>query len=587
MRSTTDILDIKYAFTQRSPLTPAKFMDEYKRRELHSNLQISLWDQLEALHRAQVLIPIYRLRKNVDQVLNECRHQKIPLISALVQQLGDDISLSYYLDGYTGIGHLRDPRNERFRPWPNYIRKIQSQLLWTSTFFYSPYQLLLVPMLQRIIQKLRGRHTPRKYSSLDLSYSLRLNDKMREYVEREITENHELVIVLSALEPTYLPWIVGHVTNRRSGKLEDIFENRRSFDPIQMLRWLGWEAEKVKKAAERLLGIAESLDPINDWYELVRLCRPDMWDKLRGDALVAIDHRIAAEILLRFYEDLVMSSAASPLEPVPKRFYAPRRRRLNTERFELDKVLTDYGLSPQPSLVLVLEGDTEWLLIPRIMNLMGVPRQRSFIELFKGRGVNTDFGLLASYVAAPYLGEPISNGFVLTRPPTHFLVAVDAEGDFVTKEACEKQRKKWVEQIYKMIEKEHRTLKLKDELFSLVSIETWDGQSFEFAHFTNKELAAGILEAYGGQSHPSLANLQTWVENIRTKSGNLETIWESWKPPRPTKTKLAEKLWPLLERKIEDAITRNDTSSIPVVRVLHQAYKLAAELPRHSVMIEK
>lgn len=92
---------------------------------------------------------------------------------------------------------------------------------------------------------------------------------------------------------------------------------------------------------------------------------------------------------------------------------------------------------------------------------------------------------------------------MLTRPPTHFLVAVDAEDKFVTKDSCEKQRKNWVEQIYKAIPRDDRTPNLRTDLSSLVSVETWDAQSFEFAHFTDKEIASGILDVYEGPSSPS------------------------------------------------------------------------------------
>ncbi|HXG65530.1 MAG TPA: hypothetical protein VNO70_10510, partial [Blastocatellia bacterium] len=200
-------------------------------------------------------------------------------------------------------------------------------------------------------------------------------------------------------------------------------------------------------------------DPLNDWYELVRLCRPDKWQKLRGDALVAMDHRIAAEILLRFYEDLEAGNAAPPLEPVPKKFFAPRRRRLNADPQELDRVLMDFGISPQPSLFLVLEGETERLLVPRAMEVLGIPRHRSFIQIFKGQGVDTDFGLLASHISVPELGEPVGDGHLLNRPPTHFMVAVDAEKSFLTAEMCEEERVKWATRIFEEVPSEYRTPK--------------------------------------------------------------------------------------------------------------------------------
>ena len=144
-----------------------------------------------------------------------------------------------------------------------------------------------------------------------------------------------------------------------------------------MLNWIGWDAKQIRDTAGRLLRVADSIDPLRDWYELVRLCHPEKWEKLRGDALVALDHRIAAEILLRFYEDLAQVDAAPPLEQTPKFVCGPRDRRLRSDPQQLDAVLMDFGVSPQPSLVLVLEGETERRLVPRVMDLLGIPRHRS------------------------------------------------------------------------------------------------------------------------------------------------------------------------------------------------------------------
>jgi len=319
---------------------------------------------------------------------------------------------------------------------------------------------------------MRTRRTSRKHSSIGISYGLKLDERTRAYVEEKATENTELVLALTALETRYLPELRGHRHLVRHIGLDADAMNayRRSFDPVSMLSWIGWDAKRIRDTAERLLRVADSIDPLRDWHELVRLCHPDKWEKLRGDALVASDHRIAAEILLTFYEDLVRVSAAPPFEPIPKLVRGPRDRRLRSDPKQLDAVLMDFGISPHPSLVLVLEGKTEWLLVPRVMDLLGIPRHRSFIEIFNGEGVDTDFGLLAKYIAIPALGEPLRNSVLLTRPPTKFLVVINAEKKFETPGMREDQRKKWARRIHKAVPEQYRTPTLLKEILSLISV---------------------------------------------------------------------------------------------------------------------
>jgi hypothetical protein len=88
-----------------------------------------------------------------------------------------------------------------------------------------------------------------------------------------------------------------------------------------MLSWLGWQPEQLKTAAYQLLSHASSIDPQQRWHRLVRLVEPEHWGELRGLALAANDHRVAAELLLLFYEDLMELGAAPPPEGL-----APARR---------------------------------------------------------------------------------------------------------------------------------------------------------------------------------------------------------------------------------------------------------------------
>jgi hypothetical protein len=80
-----------------------------------------------------------------------------------------------------------------------------------------------------------------------------------------------------------------------------------------MLAWLGLSAQQVYEAGERLLIAADFMDLLSDWCKLIRFGRRDRWDKLKGEALLALDHRIAGEMLLRFHEDLA-ARGSPPLQ---------------------------------------------------------------------------------------------------------------------------------------------------------------------------------------------------------------------------------------------------------------------------------
>ena len=590
MRPTTDLLKRDFVFTQQGPLTPEEFLQHCNRRGLgHPDL----WSQLEALHRAKVFFPMYRFEKNVELVIEAYRQPDPPSLMIEVA-LGTLNTLDAFLAGEEQIGRLYDPRNEPFRPWRKFERRFEHGTVRTSEFLYSPYQILLVSQLGLLFRKLGKRH--KVYMSLrkwlkrplyDLNYSLKLRaqKRVRSRVVRRIKENEELIIILTALEAKYRPKVTGRLTGC---SFEEWVQYDRQSGPVEILEWLGWDAEHVLKTADSLLTTANSIDPLEHWIELVRLTRFDKWNELSGKALLAMDHRIAAEMLLLFYEDLVEADAAPPLGPVPLWGYAPRRTRLKTDRSELDAVLTSFGISPHPSVVLVLEGGTEVLMMRRVMELLNVPMRRSYIELFTIGGVKKNLALLASYIATPQLGEPVGKGWMLERPPTHLFLVLDPDRPLQGAAERGAERKAWVDQIYNGLPPERRTDSVRRDVDWLVKFETWDdqGQTFEFANFTDEEITDAILMVYQGTSKIPKERLLTQVqaERANPKRKNIAKVWETWSEPRPDKTSVAEALWPALEKKIRDAASRDAIKDIPIARIVQEVHHIAARSHRYDVM---
>jgi hypothetical protein len=123
-----------------------------------------------------------------------------------------------------------------------------------------------------------------------------------------------------------------------------------------MRDWLRITPDEIVSLADGLVLGIKSSDPIDKWVDLVRMMSPDKWKELTGWARLAIDHRIAAEMLMRLRNDLEFEGVAPALGTLPTMAWTPQHDRLNPRMDDLDRILTDYGISPHPSLMLPLEG---------------------------------------------------------------------------------------------------------------------------------------------------------------------------------------------------------------------------------------
>ncbi len=326
-------------------------------------------------------------------------------------------------------------------------------------------------------------------------------------------------------------------------------------------------------------------DPLKNWHELIPMIRFERLEKLEGDGLLALDYRVAAEILLRFYDDLADHGAAPPLERPDGRVLHPLDVRLRADSSKLDAVLMDFGLSPHPGVVLVLEGETEMTIVPKVMEFLRIPRRRNFIQLIEAGGVHRNLDLLAEYVAAPHVGEPLGNGVRLVRPPTRFVVAFDPEHRFTTPEDREVQKQRWVDILLNALPLDLRNSVVLEDLKALVHVDAWD-QTFEFAHFKDGEIAQAInrINRRLGASRPNV--LAAHVRSLRRSANpDVSLLWKRGGGSKPGKPLLAEELWPKLERRLEALAAENRIDEIPIARVLIAAYRLARETPRHGVML--
>ena len=263
--------------------------------------------------------------------------------------------------------------------------------------------------------------------------------------------------------------------------------------------------------------------------------------------------------------------------------------RLSYRARTLDEDLIQLGISPHPRVVLALEGETEMAHAPRVWRALEFSDAPELMRLLKLGTVGRDLAKVAALTAAPLVSEkvPGTDAWNLIKPYTRLVVAVDPEGPYETPAKVAAERGKILDEIKDVLEAQGVTRPNEDELNELVDIHTWDAPCYEFAHFTDDELADGIVTVHhtiGGWSRAELvAALGYW----RGRGDDIKRIWLSgrWDAQanrmtgrwdyEVSKVALADALWPTLEQKIERARVDANAPVPPIVEVVNDAYHVA------------
>jgi hypothetical protein len=551
VKGALDLLDLPFSFWQLPLLSEAQFTREARARGVLLSPQM-----MELLHRMRLLTPLYRVQRDGRAIAAAVRRN-----DPFAWREADWLPMSRtHLVEACEVGRVHDPAEEHFIARQRLDRQVGDIPYRASAYLYSHHQLLMLQTLKRALPVLASA-----------------NPEQRKRWRNVGASSRETVIALSALEPIYFPRVGG--LRAWQWELEEYDKWQKNLRADAMLTWLEVDADWIKGRADGLLDSADFLDPLGNWIQIVREAPPEMWETLKDDARSAIDLRIGAEILLGYYERLATAHKAPALAKPTGRFVREYANRLKPTG-KLDRLLMDFGISPHPRLVLVVEGDTELLILPRVMAVLGIRTDREFIAVENARSVDTDLSALVAYAIAPRT-EPDEQGryLRLQRPPTRLLVMMDAEGPYEVPQGRKNQKGKWIERIMLTLPSQHRTTAVEESIRRLVSIDTWDrkGQSFEFAHFTDHELNRAVAEVRRGRSQPDRT---AKIAEIRQAQGNLKKVLGS----HTSKLKLAEALWPILERKIERSRKHGTQERLPVVRALYQAQKMARG-PRRGIVI--
>ena len=507
-------LILQEAFYQNFPLEVDKFIEYCKKRGLNNVDR----KYLEYLEQEERLKPIMRV-------------------------VGSVVSNTTDLKELYENNHVIDPSQNGFVPWKTFYETRPEYPREVIRTYYHPYQIysLNSELESRIRPLIRFNLIPQNDESV---VNIRKAGKNRgnrpEIMRKNSKKDEKFVELLLFIQNKYLPIVKqpGHiiVTGDRRSPTNNLYERwydlqKRSI-PKEIVSALGLETEEIEDYRGLIGGYGRSIDPLNDWYDLIKYITYGKRQKLKGKALLAQDFYLISDMLALLLEDLTgekQLETGSLDDTMRGRGKAGvYDKELNyVDRDVLIKLLREYGINPRPRLVLIVEGDTEEVAFPIIANSMGIPLERYDIQIINIRGVDKHPRELIVHHSTPDIYQMDKEYYIHPEGTKVFLI-FDKEGN----------KGSWIEKFIKNPNKEIegmmadvlRSIKQKkkdisaetDAIFHehTVKYKIWDN-SFEYDNFSDDELSRE-LNRYGEKYGHSLGVTTEEIKDCRERKRNLD-----------------------------------------------------------------
>jgi hypothetical protein len=161
----------------------------------------------------------------------------------------------------------------------------------------------------------------------------------------------------------------------------------------------------------------------------------------------------------------------------------------------------------------------------------------------------------------------------------------DAENKYQTAADWRKQRRLLLESLTKNVPKGLRSdYYINTKRGRIVEIRAWGNLPFEFDHFSDGELADAMLRAARVPHPRGRAQLIVNLGRQRNTAPNAEKVF--WRGSRLDKLILADALWPVLERKINEAI-QSGKPGPKIMQACIRAYEMASVSQGVAIMLRR
>lgn len=333
------------------------------------------------------------------------------------------------------------------------------------------------------------------------------------------------------------------------------YEFRRTWDPREVEKVFDLTPAKLRHAYEGLAISQAYWDPVESWYQLIQFIKLSERKRLKGNALRAETLRSGAHMLRLLYKDLYDKELPHPNEATGMviKHIPELEIRKDTRRY-LELVVNRYGLNPQPTLSLIVEGPCEEKAVLMIFDqYFGAHPGRLGIEIIVLGGVDAATGTKEDRFRAI-----IRLVDYLHHHQTFAFLILDNER-YARKLKAEARNAKSIHSRRYVTRPEY--------------IKVWK-TSFEFDNFSCKEIAIGMTAMTEGEQRFSQAEIVACQQD-QYPGARLKDIYL-----RKTGKKLDKiKMNGLLAERMLEPASRSKIGNRPIIKTLKRVWGLAARNP--------
>jgi hypothetical protein len=488
---------------------------------------------------------------------------------------------SYYVNNTADLkkkyetGHVIDPCQKEFVPWNNFYEKRERYREEIVHSYYHPYQIY---SLNRVLETrsralTRFNIIPQNDESV---VNIRKKEKfMSDYLEimrKNSKKDEKFVELLLFIQNKYLPLVKqpGYI-NITGDSPNNLYERWYDFQKRivqkEIVSALGLETKDIDDYRGLIGSYGLFIDPLKEWYDLIKYIIYGKRQKLKGKALLAQDFYIISDMLALLLEDLTgkkqleTGSISDTMRGRGKvRVYD---KELNyVDRDVLIKLLREYGINPRPRLVLIVEGDTEEVAFPIIANAMGIPLERYGIQIINIQGVDKHPRELIVHHSTPDIYQEDKEYYIHPERTKVFLI-FDNEGNkgsWIKKfiKNPNKEIEGMMEDVLRSIKQKKKNTSAKtEEIFHKHTVKyyIWTN-SFEYDNILDNEELSSELNKYGEKHGYNFDVTSDAIKECRANNRNLDKFIRDKTDTSLNKREFGEQLGNFIAKEIKERTNR-------------------------------
>jgi hypothetical protein len=257
-------------------------------------------------------------------------------------------------------------------------------------YYYHPYQVFILYEFQYPLMYYKLRIN---FLDWKKEYKNTLAENIDKYFVNQISfcKKHlssrlEKLYLLLLIEDRYLPSIRGflHFSDSNITKSQiDWEEWTKDFNPNDILKKSKFNITDLRNARKYFIMKGQSCDDIKNIKLLIDLIPFRKRNDMKGNSRLAQEYYEMAELIKFFIEDITGKKETSPFDLLDK----------NGQRIDLynrdirHKVLEEFLINPNYKVYLVIEGDTEEMVINYIEKAYGMSLESFDIKLYNLKGL--------------------------------------------------------------------------------------------------------------------------------------------------------------------------------------------------------